>query len=124
VISLARARSECAGSITAGEALELATLGGARALGLDGEIGSLVPGKRADVAIVTLAGSPYLPWEDPAAAVVYGGTPERIAATLVDGQTRYERGAFEWHELIDAASAARGRMLALPHVSASASARP
>jgi 5-methylthioadenosine/S-adenosylhomocysteine deaminase len=124
VISLARARSERAGSITAGEALELATLGGARALGLDGEIGSLVPGKRADVAIVTLADSPYLPWEDPAAAVVYGGTPERIAATLVDGQTRYERGAFEWHELIDAASAARGRMLALPHVSASASARP
>jgi cytosine/adenosine deaminase-related metal-dependent hydrolase len=124
VIALARARSERAGSITAGEALELATLGGARALGLDGEIGSLVPGKRADVAIVTLSGSPYLPWEDPAAAVVYGGTPERIAATLVDGQTRYERGAFEWHELIDAASAARGRMLALPHASASASARP
>ena len=124
VISLARARSERAGSITAAEALELATLGGARALGLDGEIGSLVPGKRADVAIVTLSGSPYLPWEDPAAAVVYGGTPERIMATLVDGQTRYERGAFEWHELIDAACAARGRMLALPHVSASASARP
>ncbi len=124
VISLARARSERAGSITAGEALELATLGGARALGLDGEIGSLVPGKRADLAIVTMSGSPYLPWEDPAAAVVYGGTPERITATLVDGQTRYERGAFEWHELIDAASAARGRMLAQPHVSASASARP
>jgi cytosine/adenosine deaminase-related metal-dependent hydrolase len=124
VISVARARSERAGSITAGEALELATLGGAQALELDGEIGSLVPGKRADVAIVSLSGSPYLPWEDPAAAVVYGGTPERIAATLVDGQTRYERGAFEWHELIDAASAARGRMLAQPHVSASASARP
>ena len=123
-ISLARARSERAAAISAHEALDLATLGGARALGLDEETGSLVPGKRADVAIVNLSGSPYLPWEDPAAAVVYGGSPERVTATLVDGQTRYERGAFEWHELIDAASAARGRMLARPPVSASASGKP
>ncbi|MBA3476539.1 MAG: amidohydrolase family protein, partial [Actinobacteria bacterium] len=112
VIALARARDERADAISASEALELATLGGARALGLEREIGSLVPGKRADVAIVSLSGSPYLPWEDPAAAVVYGGAPERVLATLVDGEARYERGGFEWHELIDAASAARGRMLA------------
>lgn len=111
VIGSARARAERAGALSAAEALELATIGGARALGLDAELGSLVPGKRADLAVVSLAGSPYLPWEDPAAAVVYGGAPERVQATLVDGQTRYERGGSEWHELIDAASAARGRML-------------
>ena len=110
-ISFARARSERADALSASAALELATLGGARALGLDGEIGSLVPGKRADLTLVSLSGSPYLPWEDPAAAVVYGGSPERVAATLVDGQTRYERGGSECHELIDAAHAARGRML-------------
>lgn len=111
VIALARARDERADAISAADALELATLGGARALGLQDEIGSLVAGKRADVAIVSLSGSPYLPWEDPAAAVVYGGAPERVLATLVDGEARYERGGFEWHELIDAASRARGRML-------------
>ena len=111
VISFARARSERADALSATAALELATLGGARALGLDGEIGSLVPGKRADLTLVSLSGSPYLPWEDPAAAVVYGGSPERVAATLVDGQTRYERGGSECHELIDAARASRGRML-------------
>ena len=72
-ISAARARSERADALSPTEALELATLGGARALGLEAEIGSLVPGKRADLAILALAGSPYLPWEDPAAAVVYGG---------------------------------------------------
>ena len=110
-IASARARTERADTISATEALELATLGGARALGLDAEAGSLVPGKRADLAVVSLAGSPYLPWEDPAAAVVYGGGPERILATLVDGETRYERGGPAWHELIDAAAAARGRML-------------
>ena len=75
VISFARARSERADALSATAALELATLGGARALGLDGEIGSLVPGKRADLTLVSLSGSPYLPWEDPAAAVVYGGSP-------------------------------------------------
>jgi 5-methylthioadenosine/S-adenosylhomocysteine deaminase len=97
--------------LSATEALELATLGGARALGLDAETGSLVPGKHADLTIVSLSGSPYLPWEDPAAAVVYGGSPGRITATLVDGQTRFERGGSECHELIDAARAARGRMM-------------
>jgi 5-methylthioadenosine/S-adenosylhomocysteine deaminase len=111
VIAMARARGERADALSATETLELATLGGARALGLDATIGSLVPGKRADLTLVSLSDSPYLPWEDPAAAVVYGGSPERITATLVDGQTRYERGATEWHELIAAASAARGRML-------------
>jgi cytosine/adenosine deaminase-related metal-dependent hydrolase len=120
VISLARARSERADALSATEALELATLGGARALGLAAETGSLVAGKRADITIVSLSGSPYLPWEHPAAAVVYGGSPGRITATLVDGQTRYERGGSEWHELIDAASAARGRMLQRAPASATA----
>ena len=110
-VSAARARSERADALSPAEALELATLGGARALGLDTEIGSLVAGKRADVAVISLSGSPYLPWEDPAAAVVYGGGPERVLSTLVDGEERYERGGFEWHELTDAASAARARML-------------
>ena len=40
--------------LSAGEALELGTLGSARALGLDLEVGSLVPGKHADIAIVEL----------------------------------------------------------------------
>jgi 5-methylthioadenosine/S-adenosylhomocysteine deaminase len=111
-IAFARARDESANALSAAAALELATLGGARALGLDQEVGSLVAGKRADLAVVSLAGSPYLPWEDPAAAVAFGGAPGRVLATLVDGEERYERGGFQWHELIDAASAARGRMLA------------
>jgi 5-methylthioadenosine/S-adenosylhomocysteine deaminase len=117
VVGSARARAERADALSAAEALELATLGGARALGLAGEIGSLVPGKRADLTLVSLSGSSHLPWEDPAAAVVYGGSPGRIAATLVGGQSRYgksrdEKGGFEWHELIADASRARSRLLA------------
>jgi cytosine/adenosine deaminase-related metal-dependent hydrolase len=108
----ARARERRANALTATEVLELATLGGARALGLDDKLGSLTPGKRADLAVVSLAGSPYLPWEDPAAGVVFGGAPHRVLLTVVEGEIRYENGVTEWQELIDVAASVRGRMLA------------
>jgi cytosine/adenosine deaminase-related metal-dependent hydrolase len=109
----ARARAERPDALSASEALELATLGSARALGLADELGSLAPGKRADLAVVSLAGSPYLPWEDPTVAVVFGGSPDRVQVTLVEGEERYEKGGFEWHELRRSAAAARARMLAI-----------
>jgi cytosine/adenosine deaminase-related metal-dependent hydrolase len=113
-VFLARARERRPEALSASDALELATLGSARALGLDGEIGSLEPGKRADLLVLSLEGSPFLPWEDPAAAVVLGGTPGRVTATLVEGEIRYERGAFDWHELRQKGAEARDRLLGLP----------
>ena len=114
VVMMARARERRPDAMTAAEALELGTLGGAQALGLDAEIGSLADGKRADLAIVSLAGSPYSPVEEPAGAVVFGGSPERVLATFVDGEPRYEKGGMEWHELTAAAHSARRAMLAVP----------
>jgi 5-methylthioadenosine/S-adenosylhomocysteine deaminase len=108
----ARARAERSDALFGSEALELATLGSASALGLEHELGSLAPGKRADLTVVSLAGSPYLPWEDPAAAVVFGGSPERVELTVVDGDVRYTRGGTPWLELRRHASAARARLLA------------
>jgi cytosine/adenosine deaminase-related metal-dependent hydrolase len=107
----ARARAESPEALSARDALTLATLGSASALGLDEEIGSLAPGKRADLTVVSLAGSPYLPWEDPAVAVVFGGSPDRVLLTVVDGEPRYERGGFDWLELRRSAAAARACML-------------
>jgi 5-methylthioadenosine/S-adenosylhomocysteine deaminase len=107
----ARARAERPDALSAAEALELATLGSARALGLEDEVGSLAAGKRADLAVVSLAGSPYLPWEDPTVAVVFGGSPERVLLTLADGEERYEKGGFAWLELRRSAASARARML-------------
>jgi 5-methylthioadenosine/S-adenosylhomocysteine deaminase len=109
----ARAREERPDALGAEAALELATLGGARALGLAEDVGSLVPGKRADLTILSLADSHFLPWEDPVTATVLGGSPERVVATLVSGETRYEKGGKAWPELIDAARNARGRLLSL-----------
>jgi cytosine/adenosine deaminase-related metal-dependent hydrolase len=114
VLLSARARAGKPNVLSCAEALELGTLGSARALRLDAEIGSLVPGKHADLTVVSLAGSEYLPWEDPAAAVVLGGAPDRVLATYVDGETRYEKGGMDWHELTAAAHSARHAMLAVP----------
>jgi cytosine/adenosine deaminase-related metal-dependent hydrolase len=107
----ARARERRPDALSASAALELATLGAARALELEDETGSLAVGKRADLAVVSLAGSPFLPWEEPTTAVVFGGSPDRVLLTLVAGEVRYEEGGFEWHELRRSASAARGRLL-------------
>jgi cytosine/adenosine deaminase-related metal-dependent hydrolase len=109
----ARARAKRPEALLAGDALRLATLDAARALRIDGEVGTLTPGKRADLAVVSLAGSPYHPVEDPAAAVVFGGSPERVLETIVDGQTRYRSEEEDkWREVRSTASAARRRMLA------------
>ena len=110
-IVAARARAGRPDALSAGRALELATLGGARVLGMDAEIGSLVPGKQADLAVVSLAGSPFDPVEDPVAAVVLGGSPDRVAATLVHGEDRYRRGTSAWPDSRRAARRARSRML-------------
>jgi 5-methylthioadenosine/S-adenosylhomocysteine deaminase len=110
-ISFARARERRPGALTAADGLELATLGGARALGLDAEVGSLAPGKRADLTVLSLAHTPFVPWEDPVTAAVLGGSPDRVVATLVSGETRYERGGEAWLELTGAARSARGRLL-------------
>jgi cytosine/adenosine deaminase-related metal-dependent hydrolase len=114
VVLSARARARRPDVLSAAEALELGTLGSARALGLDSEVGSLAAGKRADLAVVSLAGSAYLPWEDPAGAVVFGGSPDRVVATYVGGEPRYERGGMDWQELTAAAHSARRAMLAPP----------
>ncbi|HUF02055.1 MAG TPA: amidohydrolase family protein, partial [Gaiellaceae bacterium] len=109
----ARARERRPDALTAADALELATLGGARALGLEADVGSLVPGKQADLTVLSMRGTPFVPWEDPVTAAVLGGSPDRVLATLVSGETLYERGRNTWHELIDAARSARGRLLSL-----------
>jgi 5-methylthioadenosine/S-adenosylhomocysteine deaminase len=107
----ARARERQPDALGAADALRLATLGSAQALGLDNEIGSLTVGKRADVTVLSPAGSPYDPVEDPSVAVVFGGSPADVLETIVDGQIRYRQGENAWQEVRSTASAARRRML-------------
>jgi cytosine/adenosine deaminase-related metal-dependent hydrolase len=112
-VALARLRSRRPDTMPAGRALELATIGSAAAIGLEQEIGSIERGKRGDLAVIDLDGSPFVPWEDPAAAVVLGGSPGRVVTTLVDGEVRYERNTFVWQELRQRGIEARSRLLGL-----------
>ncbi|MCP2166541.1 8-oxoguanine deaminase [Goodfellowiella coeruleoviolacea] len=73
-------------ALTAREALWLATAGGARCLGRQAEIGSLEPGKLADIAVWRLDGLAHTGIADPVAALVLG-TPPPLALLLVGGRT-------------------------------------
>jgi cytosine/adenosine deaminase-related metal-dependent hydrolase len=75
-------------ALTARQALELATLGGARCLGREDEIGSLEPGKLADIALWRVDGF-YEAIDDPVVAFAYGRTPP-LARLLVGGRTLVE----------------------------------
>jgi cytosine/adenosine deaminase-related metal-dependent hydrolase len=72
------------------DALELSTLGGAEVLGRADELGSLEPGKLADVALWRLDGLPHAGIDDPVAALVLGSPPP-LELLLVHGRTVVER---------------------------------
>ena len=72
--------------VPACDALRLATLGGARALGLDAGIGSIVPGKWADLAAVTLGALETHPCYDPLSHLVYVCGREHVTDVWVAGQ--------------------------------------
>lgn len=75
--------------------LEVATLGGARALRLDDKIGSLDVGKCADIIAVDLSSSHQTPTADPVSAVVNTCTGTDVLMTMVDGRMLYEKS--QWH---------------------------
>jgi cytosine/adenosine deaminase-related metal-dependent hydrolase len=103
----ARARLGRADALSARTALDLATTGGAAAIGLGAVTGTLTPGKAADLCVLDLTGSSFLPWDDPVTAAVYGGSCDRVALTMVDGEIRYRRGSHAF----PTATAARTKMI-------------
>jgi cytosine/adenosine deaminase-related metal-dependent hydrolase len=77
-------------ALTVRQSLELATLGGARLLGRADEIGSLEPGKLADIALWRLDTLPHANIADPVAALVLGG-PAPVELLVVNGKVVVER---------------------------------
>ena len=87
-----RARTGDPTVISARQALELATLGGARALGLEREVGSLEEGKAADLAAFPLGDARAVPWVDPEAALVFGLAGARATFVAVQGEVLVREG--------------------------------
>jgi 5-methylthioadenosine/S-adenosylhomocysteine deaminase len=77
--------------IPAQEALFAATLGGARALGLDHRIGALEPDKQADIAIVGMAGMHQEPVSNPIDALIFSSSGRDVMLTVVAGKVVYRR---------------------------------
>jgi 5-methylthioadenosine/S-adenosylhomocysteine deaminase len=80
---------------TARTFIRLATIHGARAIGLEHEIGSLEAGKRADVIAVDLSSSPHVvPTADPYSALVHTANQKDVIATMVAGRMLFDRGEY------------------------------
>ncbi len=74
------------------DVFRMATINGARALGIDHLVGSLVPGKRADILLID-AGQPNLaPMTDPIASLVLQGQVSNVDTVLVDGKIKKRHG--------------------------------
>ncbi|MEW2417219.1 amidohydrolase family protein [Streptomyces sp. NPDC046866] len=86
-IGLQRARTSEAGVFPqVHDVLRMATLGGAEVLGLADRVGSLTPGKRADVVVVDPAALNFAPRFDWIGQIVFNGRPENVDAVFVDGR--------------------------------------
>jgi 5-methylthioadenosine/S-adenosylhomocysteine deaminase len=71
--------------------LRMATMGGAGALRLEKQIGSLEAGKRADVIVVDLSGPNAVPLFDPASHLVYSARADAVQTVIVEGKVLMER---------------------------------
>ena len=83
---LAKGSNRSATALPAETCLEMATLNGAKALGLEDEIGSLEIGKTADVVAIEMDGIDNLPAYNPLVQILYSGNKTQIANVWVSGR--------------------------------------
>jgi 5-methylthioadenosine/S-adenosylhomocysteine deaminase len=91
---LAKAVACDAQAMPAHAALRAATLGGAAALGMDARIGSITPGKEADLAAVRLSGPELSPCYDPVSHLVYAAGRHHVSDVWVAGRRLLQEGHF------------------------------
>ena len=74
------------GALPARDALAMATREGARALGLESELGSIEPGKRADLIVIDRERPHLATAPDPFSAIAYAARPSDVRLTIVEGE--------------------------------------
>jgi 5-methylthioadenosine/S-adenosylhomocysteine deaminase len=78
--------SEDPRAIPAPTAIDMATIEGARAMGMERELGSLEPGKRADLIVVSMSSARQTPLYDPLSHLVYVTRGDDVQTTIVNGR--------------------------------------
>ncbi|GAB3987919.1 amidohydrolase family protein [Actinoallomurus acanthiterrae] len=91
IISVEAARTG-SGTVTPRRLLQMATIDGARDLGLQDVIGSVTPGKRADLVLLRTSDVNLVPSGDPVEALVYTGQIDNIDTVVADGRILRQRG--------------------------------
>ena len=108
-IAVARIRADRPEVMQAPEALALATIGSARAIGLDDRIGSIEPGKQADIQLVDMRRFGLTPVTDPIRTLVYHAHAKDVETVIVDGRVLVRDGALvalDEGELVERAAVA------------------
>jgi 5-methylthioadenosine/S-adenosylhomocysteine deaminase len=100
-------QGEAGQSGAARKAFQAATLGGAKALGRENEIGAIRPGLKADLVLMKLDDPSFVPLNSAVRQLVYAGTPRAIETVLVDGEPVVEAGRTTRFEGQSVAEAAR-----------------
>ena len=93
VTGLSKLRERDASAVPAKQVLRMATVGGARAMGLK-ECETLTPGQKADLIMIDLHQPNMHPLSDPEKNLVYSGSKQNVCLTMVDGKILYENGRF------------------------------
>jgi len=88
---LAKVQCADASAVPAEQALAMATINGARALGLDDKIGSIAIGKLADLCAVKISDPETLPCFDPISHLVYAAGREHVSHVWVHGELKYQK---------------------------------
>ena len=97
----AKANGGAGPAISPREALEWATVEGARALGLEDRIGSLAPGKAADLILVDGSHINLFPVHDPVESVVFHANPSNVDTVMVGGRILKRGGKLRYRGLRD-----------------------
>ena len=108
-IAVARIRANRPEVMQAPEALALATIGSARAIGLDDRIGSIEKGKQADIQLVDMRRFGLTPVTDPIRTLVYHAHAKDVETVIVEGRLLVRDGALvalDEGELVERAAAA------------------
>lgn len=105
---LAKAVSGDAAAINAHQALAMATINGARALGLEGNLGSLEAGKWADIIAVDLSEAINQPVYDPVSHLVYSTNVHQVSHSWIGGHLQMEKGELKGMDLVGLRDRVRG----------------